>query len=126
MYLFLITFFYICSDCYASVTNCNKESLVKQQTVSLANIARGGHVRLNLTLISPYQISDAKATYNTRYNYLPVYRYTEDVSPIEFGLSRRSFAYPIPSYAVGNIKVEIVWKSPTYGEIFCLVIEENV
>ena len=126
MYLFLIVFFYICNDCYASVTNCNTGSLVKQQTATLVNVARGGDVRLNLTLISPYKISDVKATYSTRYNYLPVYRYTEDVSTIEFGLSRRTFAYPIPSYAVGNIKVEIVWKSQTYGDIFCLVIEENV
>lgn len=124
--MFLIALFYLCTDCYAAVTNCNKGSLVKQQSISLANVARGGDVRLNMTLISPYQISDAKATYNTRYNYLPVYRYTETVGPIDFGLSKRSFAYPIPSYAVGNIQVEIVWKSPTYGDILCLVIEENV
>ena len=126
MYLFLIIFFYICNDCYATVTNCNKSSLVKQQSVSIANVARGNDVRLNMILISPYKIDDAIATYNTRYNYLPVYRYTEGVSPISYGLSKRSFAYPIPSYAVGNIKVEIVWNSPTYGEILCLVVEENV
>ena len=127
MYLFLIAFFYICTDCYASLTNCNTRSLVKQQTVSLLNtVKRGAIVRLDMTLISPYNINDAKATYSTRYNYLPVYRYTEDVGLIEFGVSKRSFSYPIPSYAVGNIKVEIVWNSPTYGDIFCLVVEENV
>ena len=124
--MFLIAFFYLITDCYAAVTNCNQGSLVKQQTVTLANVVRGGDVRLNMTLISPYQIGDAKATYNTRYNYLPVYRYTEAVGPIGFGLSKRSLIYPIPSYAVGNIQVTIVWKSPIYGDILCLVIEENV
>jgi hypothetical protein len=79
-----------------------------------------------MILISPYNISDAKATYNTRYNYLPVYSYTETVEAIDFGLSRRSFSYHIPSYAVGNINVEIVWNSPTYGELLCFIIDENL
>jgi hypothetical protein len=127
MYLILIAFFYLCSDCYADLTNCNTGSLVKQQSVSLVNkVSRGADVRLNMTLISPYKIDDAKATYYTRYNYLPIYRYTEDVGPIEFGLSRRSFVYPIPAYAVGNIKVEIVWNSATYGDLLCLVVEKNL
>jgi hypothetical protein len=83
-------------------------------------------INLNLTTISPSQISDGIVTYGTRYNYLPVYRYSEKLETILRGHSVKTIRYQIPDYAIGNIAVEIKWYSPLYGDLICVRVEENL
>ena len=59
-------------------------------------------------------------------NYLPAYRFSEKLETIALGSSHRTIKYKIPSYAYGNVLVEIKWLSPIYGTLFCITIEENL
>jgi len=112
-------------NCYALVNNCNKSSYLTLLSSSLSPIKKGRPVYLNLTYLSPLQINDGLVVYQTRFNYLPVYRHSENIGLILRGFQSKLVEYPIPSYIIGNIFVEIRWSSPTYGNLLCVLIEEN-
>jgi len=125
--MFVFILFYLCiNECYASVNNCNKDSYIKLLGSSITPAFKGKMINLNLTTISPSQISDGIVTYGTRYNYLPVYRYSEKLETILRGHSVKTIRYQIPDYAIGNIAVEIKWYSPLYGDLICVRVEENL
>jgi hypothetical protein len=125
--MFAVILLWLCiNECYASVKNCNKDSYIKLLGSSITPAFKGKTVNLNLTTISPSQISDGVVTYSTRYNYLPVFRYSEKLDTVLRGHYVKTIKYQIPEYAVGNIAVEIKWYSPLYGDLICVRIEENL
>jgi hypothetical protein len=122
----ILTILCLISSINANIKNCDVRSLLKQRSVSLSPIVKGSDVHLKLNLIAPRQITDATATYSTRYNYFPAFSYSEPVSQIEHGIFNRTLKYPIPFYTFGNIQVKIQWTSPTNGNLLCIEIEEDI
>lgn len=121
--LILLTYF---SECFGIIRNCEKNSVIRVWNTTLSPVKRGREISLDIDLISTHQITDAVATYITRYNYLPAYRYSEKLDTIILGSSRKTMKYNIPTYAYGNILVEMKWVSPIYGTLFCITIEKDL
>ena len=110
----------------ADVVNCDIKSKIKLIHFSISSIKRNTNVKLNITTRSPLDITDAVATYSTQYNYLPIFRYKENLDLINRGINKQSLFYPIPSYALGNIVVIIEWSSVMHGDLLCIRLEENL
>lgn len=126
LFLRLIAILCAISNSHAKITNCDIKSVLKQRSVRLSPIVKGSDIYLKLDLASPRQIKDAVATYTTRFNYLPAFSYSENVSQIEHGNFNTTLKYLIPFYTFGNIQVKIQWKSPSNGDLLCLELEEDL
>lgn len=124
LFLLIIAFYF--QECCSSIINCNIRGPIKVLNSGMSPVKRGRDLYLNISLLSPFIIDDASVTYSTRYNYLPVYRFAEELDVVPVGRFKKSLVYSIPSYTLGNINVKIQWDSPRYGNLLCLEIEENV